>query len=172
VAAAGLAALPVRTALVAVVAAVGLGLGVSALNAVHFQRTQAREVADAIDADGARAGDVVVYCPDQLGPAVDRLLDDDLTGLAYPTLGAPERVDWVDYAERNEAADPARIASAVLERAGDRRIYVVWAGGYKTFGDQCERLLVELSTQRSQRILVTSDLGFYEPSALSVFDAS
>ena len=97
---------------------------------------------------------------------------DDLTGLAYPTLGAPERVDWVDYAERNEAADPARIASTVLERAGDRRIYVVWAGSYKTFGDQCERLLAELSTQRGQRILVTPDSDFYEPSALSVFDPS
>ncbi len=37
------------------------------------QRTQAVQVAAVLNAQ-AQAGDVVVYCPDQLGPAVDRLL--------------------------------------------------------------------------------------------------
>jgi mannosyltransferase len=172
VAAAGLTALPRRTALIAIVGTVGLGLAVSAVGAVHFERTQAREIADAIDADGAREGDVVVYCPDQLGPAVDRLLDERLTGLAYPTLGSPERVDWVDYSERNDAADPTAIASEIEQRADGHRVYLVWAIGYRTFGRQCERLFAELAATRTGRTLVRADSKFYEPSALTVFDAS
>ncbi len=58
-------------------------------------------------------GDLVVYCPDQLGPAYSRALhraigDTPVTELAYPRLNDDVAlVDWVDYADTNAAADPA-----------------------------------------------------------------
>lgn len=156
-------------AVVALVA-VGLGLGAAGHAAWEGGRTQAGEVADAILADGAADGDVVLYCPDQLGPAVDRLLPDDLDGLAYPALTAPELVDWVDYAERSAAADPARVAGEVLERAGERPIYVVWQEGYRTLEGQCATLLATLGTARpGSSTLVIGDSVFYEPSNLTRF---
>ena len=113
----GLTRLPGRAALVAGGVFVGLSLfGVVWVN--YFQRTQSAEVAAAVR-DRAEPGDVVVYCPDQLGPAYSREMPDDVVELAYPVLDAPERVDWVDYAERNGAADPKAIADDILAEAGD-----------------------------------------------------
>ena len=68
--------------------------------------------------------------------------------MAYPTLGPPERVDWVDYEERNEAADPDAIAQEVLARAGDQTIWLAWAGTYRTFEGQCEALNTALLQAR------------------------
>lgn len=117
---------------------ISLGLVGGAATAVSLPRTQAGAIAQAIQAD-ARPGDVVVYCPDQLGPAVDRLLPDDLEGLAYPALDDPATIDWQDYADRNASADPAALAAEVVERAGpDAQIFVVASGDYKTFEGQCE----------------------------------
>src|SRR6266567_824254 len=59
----------VRAVLLAVVAIIGLGSG---LRTVLDNRTQAAQAANAIRA-GAKPGDVVLYCPDQLGPSVSRL---------------------------------------------------------------------------------------------------
>ena len=109
----------------------------------YYQRTQADVVGDAV-AQHAEPGDVVVYCPDQLGPDYSRQMPDGLVELAYPALSSPERVDWVDYAERNRAADPARIAEEIRDRADGNAIFVVWMSDYRTLGDQCERLLAAL----------------------------
>ena len=67
---------------------------------VSFQRSQGRVAARAINAS-ASPGDVVVMCPDQLGPAYSRSLRDDLDAVTYPAMAAPDLVDWVDYGERN-----------------------------------------------------------------------
>ncbi len=65
---------------------------------VTVERTQlGAEVVPAINAS-AKPGDIVLYCPDQLGPAGTRHLRGDVVTLAYPTLGPTDRVDWVDYA--------------------------------------------------------------------------
>ena len=62
------------------------------------QRTQAVQVAAVLNVQ-AQPGDEIVYCPDQLGPAVDRLLTvPDVTQLTFPRAIGPARVDWVDYA--------------------------------------------------------------------------
>ncbi len=85
---------------------------------VTIERTQlGAEVVPALN-EGAAPGDIVVYCPDQLGPAGTRHLRDDLITMVYPTLGPADRVDWVDYEERNDAADPDAIAQEVLARGG------------------------------------------------------
>ncbi|MFP3900677.1 MAG: hypothetical protein ACLFXM_07460, partial [Acidimicrobiia bacterium] len=127
----------------------------------YFQRTQAGEAGDAVAAQ-ARAGDVVVYCPDQLGPAFSREMPDGLVELAYPTLDPPERVDWVDYADRNAAAEPQRIAGEIRARAGDGRIFVVWMSGYRTFDDQCERLVSALG--RAELLVDADEARFFEPA--------
>ena len=94
---------------------------------VTYPRTQARVDDRAIN-QIAQPGDLVIFCPDQLGPAFSRELRSGLDEAVYPTLGPPERVDWVDYAARNAAANPAKIAQQILARAGSHRIFLVLAG--------------------------------------------
>jgi phage terminase large subunit GpA-like protein len=130
----------------AVAATVVLGLVVGA--AYPFKsRSQADQVANVLAAAGPT--DTVVFCPDQLGPAVHRLVPDAGRQLVYPTMGAPTMVDWVDYKARNEAADPAHFADAVVARTpSDAAIWLVYANEYPTFGDACTELLVELAVRR------------------------
>jgi mannosyltransferase len=129
----------------------------------YYQRTQADVVGDAV-AQHAEPGDVVVYCPDQLGPDYSRQMPDGLVELAYPALRSPDRVDWVDYAERNQAADPVRIAEEIRDRASGNAIFVVWMSDYRTVGDQCERLLAALGP--SEALVQQDNAKYYEPAFL------
>jgi hypothetical protein len=138
---------------------------------VTIERTQlGAEVVPALN-DGAVAGDVVVYCPDQLGPSGTRHLRDDVITMVYPTLGPADRVDWVDYEERNEAADPDAIAQEVLARAGDQTIWLAWAGTYRTFEGQCEALNTALLRARPGGHPVVVDDGnkYFEHAWLFTF---
>ena len=138
---------------------------------VTYQRTQGRVAAQAINA-AAAPGDVVLFCPDQLGPAFSRSLRTDLLGEVYPTLAPPQRVDWVDYAQRNAAADPAAVAGQVADQAGSHRIFVVWEASYRTLEGQCEALIDALSARRGPATtIVTTDAGgpYYEPGSVTVF---
>ena len=140
----------------------------------YFERTQSAPVGAAV-AEHAEPGDVVVYCPDQLGPAYSREMPDGLDQMSYPALTSPERVDWVDYEARNESADTAQIAEEIRDRAAGNAVFVVWAGGYQTFGTQCENLLHQLSqgTGEPAQPLVSADIGvFYEPAHLFWFPAT
>jgi len=150
----------VRVGLLALL--VGLGLAVG-MQWASDERTQAGTAADAI-LDRSSAGDVVVYCPDQIAPAVDRLLGDAaLTQLTFPDGDRPERVDWVDYVERHEDADPARFVDDVLDRAGGRTIYLVTASGYRHVEAPCPSIAQALTTARpGAETLVTEDSAFFE----------
>ena len=64
--------------------------------------------------------------------------------MLYPTLAPPQRIDWVDYAQRQAAADPTAIARELHARAQGRPLLVLKASRYRTFGGQCEALLAEL----------------------------
>jgi mannosyltransferase len=119
---------------------------------VFGDRTSADRVATALRA-GVQPGDVVAYCPDQLGPSVSRLLPDDMGAahLTFPRATSPQLVDWVDYAEANEAADPEAFARMLLDRAGpDHSVWVVWAPGYRTFEDKCQGMLANLDLARRE----------------------
>jgi mannosyltransferase len=129
----------------------------------YYQRTQSAEVAKAIG-DRAQPGDIVVYCPDQLGPGFSRETPDDLVELVYPTLTQPDRVDWVDYAERNAQADARQVAADVRRRAGDNAVFVVWRSGYETFGRQCEELVNELDTGTGETIVWLDEGAYFEPA--------
>jgi uncharacterized membrane protein len=127
----------------------------------YYQRSQSELVGGAIAAR-ARPGDVVVYCPDQLGPAYSREMPEGLVELSYPALTPPERVDWVDYAERNGAADPAAIAAEILAEADGHAVFLVWMNEYRTYGDQCESLVGALGLTGT---LVVQDASrYFEPA--------
>jgi len=142
------------------------------------KRTQAGVVAAQIRAL-ARPGDVVAYCPDQLGPAVNRLLgaglSHDLVQVTFPDFDTPDFVDWVDYAARNDRANPGLFASHLLNLADpDRQVFLVWAGGYRTFGADCEQLRDTLSLARpayDERV-VSAPSGYYEPASLERYAPS
>jgi len=125
------------------------GFWASAPN-VFGDRTSAARVAAALTA-GVEPGDVVAYCPDQLGPSVSRLLPDNLGAvqLTFPRATPPQLVDWVDYAKVNKAADPEAFAHMLLDRAGPTHtVWVVWAPGYRTFKDMCQGILGNLDLAR------------------------
>jgi uncharacterized membrane protein len=145
---------------------VALVLGViGSVPAVLTPRTQAGPVAKALNAR-ARPGDVVVYCPDQLGPAVSRLVDEPgLEQVVYPTRGRPERVDWTDYEQRNKASDPVAFGRDLA--ASGRTIWLVTAGGYRTFGDRCDILAETLRSSRPAEVVVRSR-GRYRPERMSL----
>ena len=93
-----------------------------AVGEIRYSRTQTESVVTEIAAD-IEANDVeqavVVACPDQLGVALQRQLDQQLGDgtevIPYPAAGDPRFVDWVDYGERNAASDPVAV------RRGSRR---------------------------------------------------
>ena len=95
-----------RAGVVAVVVALGF---VGAARNVFTDRTQAGQVATVLRAQ-AVPGDLVVFCPDQLGPAVHRLIPSNLDQVTYPAFGSAAFVDWVDYTARL-ACGPRRVCT-------------------------------------------------------------
>lgn len=149
-------------------AVVGLGL-VGSLPNVATNRTQAGEVAAAL-ASKARPGDVVAYCPDQLGPAVNRLLPPGrYRQVAYPRGNGPAIVDWIDYDTVSRVFDPAAAARALVDAAGPQhRIWLVWSGAYPPLQHRCPQLLADLVALRPHfKVLFTDNsVAFYEHEEL------
>jgi uncharacterized membrane protein len=133
---------------VALAAFVALGL-LGGVRAARDLRTQAADVAAVIGTQ-AQPGDVVVYCPDQLGPAVSRLLGDrpDLVQMTFPSGDRPELVNWVDYLDRVEHTGARAFADRVLARAGDHTIWYVSAPDYGGVKGKCEAITANLARRR------------------------
>ncbi len=148
-----------------------IGLG-SSFRTVFDNRSQAGQVADAIR-PGARPGDVVLYCPDQLGPSVSRLLEGKrgLVQLTFPVGDRPELVDWVDYEQRRHRVNTNEFAQRVLDRAGpDNTIWYVVAVQYRGGNEgRCEAILQSLSAARpGVRQLVQANDKF--PEFMGLFE--
>ncbi|MGH3850368.1 MAG: hypothetical protein ACRDRT_11800, partial [Pseudonocardiaceae bacterium] len=127
--------------------AVILGFAASVPNLVG-ERTTAPRVASAL-ALGASAGDVVAYCPDQVGPSVSRRVDGaGLVQVTFPRATGPEFVNWVDYSEVVRRAQSVPFAKMLLDRAGNNDVWVVWSPGYRSFGLSCEHILRDLRIAR------------------------
>lgn len=153
-----------------VAAAVLLGL-LGGVDGADSSRTQAGAVARALERL-AGPGDVVAYCPDQLGPAVSRLLGTTAAQVTFPDGGDPTVVDWVDYAERNRAGDPEEFARRLVSTAGPRGdVFLVWAPGYRTLGRRCEGLNWQLSQRRRDVVRVPADPRSFERMTLMHFPA-
>lgn len=151
--------------------AVLLGLAAAVPN-VWTERTQAAQVASAIEAV-ARPGDVVAYCPDQLGPAVARLLPaSGLRQLTYPRGGNPRFINWIDYSTAVHSVAPLTFAQGLeAAAAGGHQIFVVWAPGYQTFGLRCEGIVQTLQASPNYRAtgVVTGNTDLYQPMWLVRF---
>lgn len=170
VAAYGVTRLPrpaIQVGATVVVAALGV---VGGIDNLLTQRTQAGVVASYVRANGSK-GDVVAFCPDQLGPAVDRLLSDGFHEVTFPEGAPPELVDWVDYEERLDDSDPAAFASMLDERAGAGTVWLVWAGEYRTLGTRCETLSDELRRLRPGGTPVVSSGEEFEHAWLFQYGA-
>lgn len=129
------------------------------------KRTQAVQVAAVLNAQ-ASPGDVVVYCPDQLGPAVDRLLRvPGLDQLTFPRAIGPERVDWVDYKKTIAATDVSQFAQAALARVPNgHTLWLVWRDGYPGLGGDCGYLKSWTDLLRNPGVTLVRNNGsrFYE----------
>ena len=132
-------------------------------------RTQAVQVADVLGVD-ARPGDMVVYCPDQLGPAVDRLLRvPALTELTFPRAIGAQRVDWVDYRATINATNVEGFAQQMIERLNPgHSLFLVWSDGYPGLAGSCGTLQSWLTLLLGQgAIMVHQNRSFYENENLT-----
>jgi hypothetical protein len=164
----------VTSGLLAVVLALG---AFGALGEAGSARSQTESIVTDIAAD-IRAEDVsepvVIACPDQLGVAVQRQLDQQLDDgsqvIPYPTGGDPRFVDWVDYGVRNEASEPGRFVAELGERLPpDATVYVVLSTTYRTFEGKCEQLLTELGRDRDvAQLQASAPDDHHEPADLYV----
>jgi mannosyltransferase len=154
----GLARMPAavvrRVAALGMVALAAVGIGGNVIE----ERTMGETFADAIAAE-AGPGDVVAICPDQLGPATLRSLPETIDAVGLPALDRPDRIDWRDYAERNEAADPAAAVEAILERSEGGSVWLVINTHYRTYEGYCEAVQSGLQAARPMSGIVVPDRG-------------
>ncbi len=144
---------------------------VAAQHWITMERTASPFVATVINAK-ARAGDVVVYCPDQVGPSTTRLVRESigLRQLTFPSGESPRFVNWTDYAKRNAAAVPREFARTVRAQAHAATIWYVWSPGYLTYGSKCEELVTDLGAGRPPGRTVVPLHGKVEHVALVEYD--
>jgi mannosyltransferase len=168
----GVRTLPPVAGVPVLAALVGLGL-LGSLTIATTPHTQAGRVADAINAS-ARPGDLVVYCPDQLAPAVERLLDQPgLDRLTLPRQPDPRVVDWTDYSQAVGAIRPKAIADRIvgyLDSAPDATVWFVLGTGYRTHTKVCpalhNRLVAEIGVPAT---VLERDGRGYEKASLERF---
>jgi len=149
-----------------------MGFGIASQSALR-NRTQAGQVAGYLAA-AARPGDVVAFCPDQLGPSTARLLGSRFTYVAFPRGTDPRLVNWVDYDDVNKAASPAAFAQAVERRVpAGRNLWLVSTSTYRTSSKSCLEVENRLLALRPQgRQVVQARPGkFFEPASLSLYPA-
>lgn len=159
-----------RLAAGVVAAAVLFGLATSTGN-VTTDRTQAGEIAAVLRAQ-LRPGDVIGYCPDQLGPALSRLIPPTVEQITFPRLTGPRFVDWVDYASHNQAGDPAAFAARLDQTAGPTHtVWLVWGSLYRTLGTKCEQINARLTALRpsANQLLEADTQHFFEHANLVRF---
>jgi len=136
------------------------------------QRTQAVQVAAVLNSQ-AQPGDLVVYCPDQLGPAVSRLIRvPGLTQITFPRAALPQRVDWVNYKQTIADTDVSLFAEHALARLpADRTLWLVWRDGYPGFGGDCGYLDSWLGLLKDPGVTLIHANGarFYEFENLTRF---
>ena len=102
----------------------------------YYQRTQSADVARRRDRTGpARRRGRVLPRPARAGLLTGRC---PTVSSSWPTprSASPERVDWVDYAERNGGGrHRPRVAEEILAEADGHAVFMVWMSDYRTFGD-------------------------------------
>jgi mannosyltransferase len=147
-----------------------LGFGIATSNVLR-DRTQAGQLAGYL-ATAAKPGDVVAFCPDQLGPASMRLLGDRYDYVAFPRGTAPRLIDWVDYEDVTKAASPAAFAKQIDGRVGPgHSLWLITSGSYRSSAKSCAELSARLLALRPLgHIVVAGRPGkFFESADLVVY---
>lgn len=125
---------------------VGLGL-LGSLTIVDTPHSRGGAVADILNAK-AKAGDLIVYCPDQLAPAVEARLDvRGLNRITLPRQKNPRVIDWVDYTARLAATSPRSIAdkvTAYVDADPNAAVWYVFGANYRTHEAVCGPLRTRL----------------------------
>ena len=160
----------VRTGVVGVLVAAGLA---ASIPNVYTQRTEAPRVAGVLLAH-ARPGDVVAVCPDQLGPAVERLVPPGrYRTIAFPRANSPEFVDWVSYLSVARGTPAAPFAMRLEQMAGTQHhIWLVSAPGYTGFSVKCEEIASDIASNAqygAHQWVFSRPAIYYEPMALYEF---
>jgi mannosyltransferase len=148
---------------------------VGSIQNISTQRTQAPKVAAVINAQ-AKPGDIVAFCPDQLGPATYRVVDDPgrYKMTTFPRGIGPQFVDWVNYAKVVHAANATAFASKLVDEAGStHHIWLVWQPGYQTYGAKCQVLATTLLSPQltggGHTWVTDSPSTYYEPMNLTEY---
>ncbi len=130
---------------IAVAALVGLLAGTSDLRRERTQAAQAAGVLEKL----ARPGDVMLVCPDQIGPGLARTVPSWMKVYVVPTYAPPDRVVWVDYEDRNKHADGRAIARRALAEAGPQHtVFLAGSGSYRTYEELCTVVRTTLQDAR------------------------
>ncbi len=137
---------------------------------VFESRTQGGAVAAAVNTH-AKRGDVVAYCPDQIAPDASRLITADVQQGVFPGFRRPDIVDWVDYAARNESADPNAFVDDLIRRAGTHgTIFYAYSSGYRTLDLTCDQIAQRLTALRpDSEVLIADDSDSFEHENLLRF---
>ncbi|OAA28530.1 Dolichyl-phosphate-mannose-protein mannosyltransferase [Frankia sp. EI5c] len=120
---------------------------IAGTNDVRRERSQAGEAA-AVLTRLSKPGDVLLVCPDQLGPGLARTLPSWLKVYVVPTYAPPDRVNWVDYEERNESANGVTVAERALAEAGPNTVFMAGSGAYRTYEELCTQVRTTLQERR------------------------
>ncbi len=142
---------------------VGVGANLSA-------RTEAVRVASVLNTV-ASTNDLVVFCPDQLGPAVSRLLTVRVQQATFPRGARPELINWVDYRKAIHTVNVEQFAKQMVAQAAGHDIYLAWNPNYPGTEHKCSKLMDWFSTLRSngQELVHLNPGGYYEYEALVRF---
>jgi hypothetical protein len=162
--------------------AVVVGLAVlaglfSSYQNINTLRTQAPSVAAVINAQ-AKPGDLIAFCPDQLGPAVYRVVahQSRYDMITFPRGTGPQIVDWVDYEKAVHHASPTAFASRLVAKAGTtHHIWLVWQPNYQTYGVRCEQLATTLLQEPGyggHNWVINHPTRYYEPMNLTEYAVS
>jgi mannosyltransferase len=161
----------VRVGVIAVAVVAGM---VGSFQNITTLRTQAPGVAAVINHQ-ARPGDIIAFCPDQLGPDTYRVIDDSsrFTMTTFPRGTGPQFVDWVDYEKTVHAASVTAFANMLVADAGTTHfIWLVWQPGYQTYGVKCSQLasaLLQNPHLGGHNWITPRPTVYYEPMTLTEF---
>ncbi len=168
-AALGATVLPDRRVMAAVLAwttCAGLIVGVGGNLS---QRTEAGRIASVINKE-ATANDLVLYCPDQLAPAVSRLVTANVVQYTFPRADPPQRINWVDYRKAIHNTNVEQFAEQMLAAAAGHDIWFIQNPSYPGTEHKCSQLMDWLTTKRNSQVWVAPNPGnYYEYASLVRF---
>jgi 4-amino-4-deoxy-L-arabinose transferase-like glycosyltransferase len=128
-------------------AAIAAGFLIGSFQESETQRSQAGQVL-AVLAANAEPGDVAIFCPDELGPTVLRIMPRGLVNpVGYPRFTRPDIVDWIDYDRVLGRTSPTSFVDRAAARARGHRLWLVWSPGYGASGPACTRLAQVLAEE-------------------------